>query len=531
MSASTASAAAQPNPVTVSAFDLHDAATSSLLGQITSSATVVGLGEAAHFVSEFNMLRADIVERLIDGHGITHLALEVGPDEAPAIESWLHQDHDGRLPDLIGPLSHCLYGSFLTELRNRLGSHHRVGVIGVDLPNSLTIEPSLKPLAELLKTIDPESQDLVVAARRAATRITGGSAAASAVAWMSLDSGVQDELTVTLVRLSGRINALGHAHAGTDQEDGWRRAGDLIEAAITTDLMLRAMAELFSGVGRTADTTLREHFVASRILRAVEHGELDDRIAYVAHNNHIQKTPVIFDQALTAYPAGLFLAQALGERYVSIALTHLGSDVPEMAVPADNVVGFNVETVPVEPPRPNSIERAAMDARLGDLVIVQTVHDNRTTRTREHSVAKRCQRCPAARVRRHHRHARGNHGSSRHRSRWGPTQISLDLGHDGRTRQRSSNATNSTSISVAPPDPCCSRSHRPGLRRASTPSTYLRITALPLRRRARLRRRGPPPPSTTSQDANTNRSGRPTYPAIGDARTAESRAVMPQARS
>lgn len=371
MSSSTASAAAQPNPVTVSAFDLHDAATSSLLGQITSSAMVVGLGEAAHFVSEFNMLRVDIVERLIADHGITHLALEVGPDEAPAIESWLHQDHDGRLPDLIGPLSHCLYGSFLTGLRNRLGSHHRVGVIGVDLPNSLTIEPSLTPLAELLKTIDPESQDLVVAARRAATRITGGSAAASAVAWMGLDSGVQDELTVTLVRLSGRINALGPAHAGTDQEDGWRRAGDLIEAAITTDLMLRAMAELFSGVGRTADTTLREHFVASRILRAVEHGELDDRIAYVAHNNHIQKTPVIFDQALTAYPAGLFLAQTLGERYVSIALTHLGSDVPEMAVPADTVVGFNVETVPVEPPRPNSIERAAMDARLGDFVIVQ----------------------------------------------------------------------------------------------------------------------------------------------------------------
>lgn len=81
--------------------------------------------------------------------------------------------------------------------------------------------------------------------------------------------------------------------------------------------MLRAMAELFSGEGRTADTTLRERFVASRLLHAVEHGGVDDRIAYVAHNNHIQKAPVIFGEALTAYPAGLFLAQALGERATS----------------------------------------------------------------------------------------------------------------------------------------------------------------------------------------------------------------------
>lgn len=255
--------------------------------------------------------------RLITDPGITHLALEVGPDEAPAIESWLCQERDGRLPDLIGSLSYCLYGSFLTEL---------------------------------LETIDPDANELVDAARRVAARITGGSAAASAVEWMSLDSGAQDELTVALARLAGRITALGPAHPGTDREDDWRRAGDLVEAATTTDLMLRAMAELFSGEGRTADTTLREQFVASRILYAVEHGAANDRIAYVAHNNHIQKTPVVFDEALVAYPTGRFLAQTLGERYVSIALTHLGTEVPEMAMPADTAVGFRVETVPVEPP-------------------------------------------------------------------------------------------------------------------------------------------------------------------------------------
>lgn len=42
-----------------------------------------------------------------------------------------------------------------------------------------------------------------------------------------------------------------------------------------------------------------------------------------------------------------------------------------MAVPADTLVGFSVATVPVEPPRPDSIERAAMDGPVGDMTIVR----------------------------------------------------------------------------------------------------------------------------------------------------------------
>lgn len=71
-----------------------------------------------------------------------------------------------------------------------------------------------------------------------------------------------------------------------------------------TDLMLRAMAELFAGEGRVTDPTLREQFVASRILRAVEEAGPDHRFAYLAHNDHIQRTPVVFEGELPAYPSG-----------------------------------------------------------------------------------------------------------------------------------------------------------------------------------------------------------------------------------
>jgi pimeloyl-ACP methyl ester carboxylesterase len=179
---------------------------------------------------------------------------------------------------------------------------------------------------------------------------------------MGLDQNLQDELTVHLTRLAGRIDALLPIHNATEDGDAWRIAADLARAASTTDLMLRAMAELFSGGGRPSDGTLREKFIASRILYAVEHGQPGDRIAYVAHNNHLQKTPVMFDGELVAYPVGLFLARALGDRYVAVALTHLGSRVPEMAVPAPTSVGFAIETVAIEPPRANSIESAASTA-------------------------------------------------------------------------------------------------------------------------------------------------------------------------
>jgi erythromycin esterase len=363
MSSHTPSATTESNPFTVIPFDLDDATGGAQFGRLTAKAQVVGIGESAHFVSEFSRLRAEVVAWLVTVHRVTDLALEVGADEAPAIGAWINREVGDSLVDLVGPLTHCLYGTFLTELRAVLDADHSLAVIGVDLPNSLTIEPSLTPLAELSASIDPEAVDLVTDAQRLASQVTGGSAAASAMCWMGLDHAVQDELTVALARLEGRVRAIAPVHFGTDDQDTWQRAADLAQSACTTDLMLRAMAELFAGEGRVADTTLREQFVASRILRAVEEAGPQHRFAYVAHNNHIQRTPVVYEGELAAYPVGLLLSKALGDRYVAVGLTHLGDTVPEMAVPASTPVGFEVETAELEPPSIGGVEAAASHRR------------------------------------------------------------------------------------------------------------------------------------------------------------------------
>jgi erythromycin esterase len=363
MSPYTPSATTQPNHFAVIPFDLDDETSEAQLDRLTAEAQVIGIGESAHFVSEFNLLRAEVVACLVAGHRVTDLALEVGADEAPAVDAWVNREVDGSLVDLVGPLTHCLYGTFLTELRARLDADRRVAVVGVDLPNSLTIEPSLTPLAELIASIDPEAVDLVTDAQRLASQVTGGSAAASAVCWMGLDRAVQDELTVALARLEGRVRAIAPVHLGSDDEGAWQRAVDLAQSASTTDLMLRAMADLFAGEGRVTDTTLREQFVAARLLRAVERAGPDHRFAYLAHNNHIQRTPVVYEGELAAYPVGLLLSNALGDRYAAVGLTHLGDTVPEMAVPASTPVGFEVEIAEVEPPRVGGVEAAASERR------------------------------------------------------------------------------------------------------------------------------------------------------------------------
>lgn len=339
------------------AFTAVPFATSSAAADLAESdVLVVGVGESAHFVSEFNHWRSEVVAELVRHHGVTHLALEVGPDEAPAIGAWLRGDRDEPLAALVGPLTRLLYGSFLADLRERSTGYVDLVVLGVDLPNSLTLEPSLEPLAESLADLDPAGAGLVARARVIAAAVTGGSAAASAASWSELDPAARDELTAVLARIATRVEMLA---AIGDPAASWRRASDLARAAVTTDLMLRAMSELFAGEGLPDDTTLREHYVAGRVLRAVAGLTDGQRIAYLAHDNHIQKTPVVFDGVTAAQPVGVFLDRTLGPAYRALAITHLDGHVPEMIVPAPTSVGFSVARVAVAPPGADSVERAA----------------------------------------------------------------------------------------------------------------------------------------------------------------------------
>lgn len=346
---------------TAAAWDEGQPLAHAELDDIIADARVVGIGESAHFIAELHHARASLVEALIQC-GVTSLALEIGHDEAPLIEEWLAGHRPEELRALVGSLTTALYGTFLEDLRGRLPQDHGIRVLGVDLPNSLSITASLTPLAEIVNVIDPASAELIESTRELASRVVGGSAAASATSWLSLDGPTQDALSAHLASARARLDAMKTVHSAGTYAHLWQQAGELIHAAVTTDAMLRAMADLFSGIGRIDDTTIREVFVATRVTEAVDELSANERIAYVAHNNHIQKTPVVFDGVLTAHPTGNLLANSLKTAYRAIALTHTDGQVPEMSFPASTDVGFRVERVNAATLGENSVEYASVEA-------------------------------------------------------------------------------------------------------------------------------------------------------------------------
>ncbi|MER6002503.1 erythromycin esterase family protein [Nonomuraea angiospora] len=345
---------------------------------VVGDAQVVAVGEGAHFVREFNLARARLLRFLLERCGFTDVAFELGSADATAVNAWLTGEGDeADLLRLAGPLTRGVFGELLLWLRHYNRSRSQpVRIVGIDLPNTLTLRPDLDPVAEYLRLVDPDLDDFVAGVLRAADEITGGSAAVSAPAWGALDPAFRDSLTASLSRLSLRLRALEPLYvsrAGRHRYDTARRH---LDAACHTDYMLRAMNDLFSGAGLPGDTSARDHYMAAAVRWHLDRAGTGARVVLVAHNNHIQKTPVTFGGHLAGLPMGHYLARDLGPRYRAVALTHTAGQVPEMIVPAEgSPVGFTLDVVSLDAPAPGSVEGALADAGLGGAV---TLTDLRT---------------------------------------------------------------------------------------------------------------------------------------------------------
>ncbi|MFI7638143.1 erythromycin esterase family protein [Nonomuraea sp. NPDC049400] len=338
---------------------------------IIEDAQVVGVGEGAHFVREFTLARARLLRFLIERCGFTHVALELGSTQAAAVNPWLAGD--GEEPDLhrlSGPLTLGMFGELLRWLRRyNVGRTQPIQIAGIDLPNTLTLLPDLDPVADYLGLVDPDIGDLVAGVLRTAGEITGGSAAVSAPRWGTLDPALQDSLTASLARLSTRLRALEPIYVSRSDQRSYDTARHHLDTACHTDYMLRAMNDLFSGAGAPGDTSVRDHFMAASVQWHLARAGTGARVVLVAHNNHIQKTPVTFDGHLAALPMGHYLARDLGRQYRVVAMTHTADQVPEMSVsPEGSPVGFTVELVTMDAPAPGSVEKTLTDAGLGGAV-------------------------------------------------------------------------------------------------------------------------------------------------------------------
>jgi erythromycin esterase len=343
------------------------------LRAVIGDARVVSIGEGAHFVHEFTLARTRLLRYLVERCGFTVVALEMGAAEASAVNPWIAGDGDeGDLSRIAGLHSLNLFGELLRRLRHyNRGRSHPLQIVGIDLPNTLTLRPDLDPVADYLRVVDDGAADLVAGILGTAAEITGGSAAASAPQWAGLDPARQEALTAGLARLSLRLRALEPLYVARSDQHRYDVARRHLEAACHTDYMLRAMTNLFSGAGMADDTSIRDHYMAACVRWHLERLDADARVIVVAHNNHIQKTLVTYDGYPTALPMGHHLARSLGEHYRAVGLTHTAGYGPEMNWPAEgSPLGFTIESVRLDDPAPGSVEKALADAGLdGDITL------------------------------------------------------------------------------------------------------------------------------------------------------------------
>ncbi|GGP87183.1 erythromycin esterase family protein [Saccharothrix coeruleofusca] len=338
------------------------------LGEVIGDARVVTIGEHSHFIAEFALLRRRILRFLVERHGFTVLAFEYGFSEGFPLDAWARGE--GTDDDLATHLAGAIPVGLEEPLR-WVRQHNRatpapVRFAGVDIPAAGgSLLPALAPVADYLRRVDPETVPAIQVATRIAELFAGHSAAVAAPAWARLTTAEQDTLTATLARLLTRFRAVEPLYLSRSDRHDYDIALRHLEGACHTDYTFRAMAALFTGGGLTADTSARDAYMAGSVRWHLERSGPRNRMVLVAHNAHIQKTPVSFAGRLTGLPMGQHLHNALGDDYFALALTSTTGHTPEMRRDENTRFGFTLDHTPLGQPEPGSVEAAFADAGLG----------------------------------------------------------------------------------------------------------------------------------------------------------------------
>jgi erythromycin esterase-like protein len=160
------------------------------------------------------------------------------------------------------------------------------------------------------------------------TSIDGQSAVISSAKWGELETAQQEKAISGVTRLKLRLASLAPVLKNHVNSDFFRKASDRIESIEYTLETLRVMKAFFDGTSLEGDTSVRDSYMAG-VVDGMVRANPDVRIILLAHNNHLQKTPVSFSGELTAVPMGQHLAEREEGDYRAIAFTHLGLTVPE----------------------------------------------------------------------------------------------------------------------------------------------------------------------------------------------------------
>lgn len=327
------------------------------LDSIAQCSRIIGVGESAHFVSEFSMARASLIRYFVEVHEFNAVGMECGAIQGHRISEWLNSSMAAEeLINVANPLTFAVYGSVLTWLKVYLRKTGRkLIVIGIDLPNTLNPCDDIHQLSIDIEALDPFVKPEVEELKQSLTSISGESALVSSTQWGELDTALRDKALSGIMRLKLRLMGLAPALIKSHGDALFQNVFDRVSSVEHTLETLRNMKRFFDGSSLEGDTSVRESFMAGTVEKRIQQ-DSKLKMLLLAHNNHIQKTLLSFSGELTAVPMGQHLVHR--QDYRAIGATHLGTTVPEMKYPSPgSPLGFSVELAPADEIQKDSVEQ------------------------------------------------------------------------------------------------------------------------------------------------------------------------------
>jgi erythromycin esterase len=333
------------------------------LREVIGDARVVAIGESAHYVREFYLLRHRLLRYLVERLGFTVYALEAPFTEAHAIDAWV-QGGPGTVAE-IAAVGVAFNQGRSQEMHDHLAwmrAHNstaapalRFAGTGVPASGGSPL-PALDEVGAYLRRSDPDVLPLLEQATELARKYHDTATFKALFRYTTLDHAVQDALSAALSRLLTRMETTGAYQRSKHRGQEHATALAHLRGAWYLDQFHRDFAG--RGISVEHPHALHDAFMAESVLHLLEEGTQDTRIVVASHNIHIQKTPVKHKGIVPLLPGGYHLAQVLGDDYVAIAVTSNRGRTARVQMDPEHPLGFEVRDLPLPPPADGSVEAA-----------------------------------------------------------------------------------------------------------------------------------------------------------------------------
>jgi erythromycin esterase len=324
---------------------------------IDDGVRAVAIGESVHAAHEFYALRHRLIRFLVERLNFTALAWETGFPEACIVNAYIQGqalDRERALMDgMTMHMGRCEeMGALVDWLRDsnasRAGKAKGRGIrfYGLDFPGAeIPLAPALEVVLPYVESVDLGFQPRLDRLRelaglnkpRPAPQGSEGklvfTGAAAVRHYSALSVTERDEQTARLADLSARFDAMQRLYIERSDTERYELARQHLRVAARLDLQLRAVVALMAGDAAACEGNIRDATMADTLEWILER---EERVIILAHNGHIQRTPIATPTGSVSGvdTLGVHLARRLGEQYLTIGTTcGSGAMIAMRAVP------------------------------------------------------------------------------------------------------------------------------------------------------------------------------------------------------